>query len=176
MGPTPFKRLALPGAGLGQNCRSWGSPWGSHTQHQDLRVPLQSHQLLSSPFNSFPVLAAHFQLQKILSSLQTHHSQPFHPHAGWKSIHSPQGWSEWCGSSSFLFGARTGSSLWIVACAGKSVLSEVSDEYKALQTVSKGSMLVLSLGFIVLRAQNEGDNVPVASLVLCLCTASPSEL
>lgn len=56
------------------------------------------------------------------------------------------------------------------------MLSEVSDEYKALQTVSKGSMLVLSLGFIVLRAQNEGDNVPVASLVLCLCTASPSEL
>lgn len=76
----------------------------------------------------------------------------------------------------WLSGARTGSSLrlsQIVACAGKSVLSEVSDEYKALQTVSKGLMLVLSLGFVVLCAQNEGDRVPVVSLVLYLHTASP---
>lgn len=46
------------------------------------------------------------------------------------------------------------------------MLSEVLDEYKALQNVSKGLMLVLSLGFVVLCVQNEGDNIPVASLLL----------
>lgn len=53
------------------------------------------------------------------------------------------------------------------------MLSEVLDEYKALQNVSKGLMLVLSLGFVVPCVQNEGDNIPVASLLLYLCTASP---
>lgn len=46
------------------------------------------------------------------------------------------------------------------------MLSEVLDEYKALQNVSKGLMLVLSLWFVVLCVQNEGDNIPVASLLL----------
>lgn len=62
------------------------------------------------------------------------------------------------------------------------MLSEVLEEYKALQNVSKSLMLVLFLGFVVLCVQNEGDDIPVASLfcisarLLLLVSSEPAAL
>lgn len=61
------------------------------------------------------------------------------------------------------------------------MLSEVLEEYKALQNVSKSLMLVLFLGFVVLCVQNEGDDIPVASLFcisarLLLVSSEPAAL